>query len=163
MKKIILSALFLAGISTGALAQNLATTTMTVTATVAPACTANATVTAAFGSFAERTSEKSTTTALNVSCTTALTDPPTVKFGGGQNQQGTDRFMRGTNNAVNRLRYDLKNGATLIGVNANDGVPMTSTGSGGYRLDFSAVILASYQTNAVPDSYTDTVKLTINW
>jgi spore coat protein U-like protein len=162
MKKVILSALFLAGVSTGALAQT-ATTTMTVSATVAPACSANAAVTAAFGSFADRVTEKSTTTALLVSCTSTLTNAPTVKFGGGQNQQGSDRFMRGTANAVNRLRYDLKNGANLIAINAATGETMASNGLNAYRLDFIASILPAYLTSTVADAYTDTVTVTINW
>lgn len=167
MKKYLYSALFLAAVTTGAHAQsvNSTTATLTVAATIAPTCTANATaVTAAFGSFADRLTEKTAAASLLVSCTSTLTAAPIVRFSGGQNQTGSNRFMRGAANPINRLQYDLKNSANaLIAINATTGETMAANGTNAFRLDFSASILPTYLTNAVADTYSDTVTLTINW
>ncbi|MCA0403672.1 MAG: spore coat U domain-containing protein [Proteobacteria bacterium] len=141
------------------------TTTFAVTATVAAACTVTATP-LAFGTFvpANATNLDQTNT-ISVTCTNGTTYAVGLNAGTSSGATVTTRKMTGTTSTSNLLPYELYSNTgrtTNWGNTPGTDTPAASTGTGAVQ---TLTVYGRIPTNttAVPDSYSDTITVTVTF
>jgi len=140
-----------------------ATGTLNVTLTITASCTVQNSPTLAFGSVGTLTSNTDATTAITVQCTNTTTYD--IALGQGANGTSvTARQMLGTGGSPSTVNYALyrdagrtQNWGQTIGTDVVSG-----TGNGADQ-NVTVYGRVPIQTSVKPDTYTDTVAITVTY
>jgi len=147
------------------------TATMNVTGTIVAACTVS-TAPLDFGTLSMIT-DTTTTTTITVNCSSGV--PYRIDIDAGQNVYNNMRLMKAATAPapMNTARYFLYQDAARSIVWGDNGLtfcpacmppPAGKTGTGTGTADIHTVYATAYPTgNALPDSYSDTVTVTVNY
>jgi spore coat protein U-like protein len=137
-----------------------ATTTFTVSATVAATCTVTAT-NMAFGAYVPTVASTAQST-ITASCSSIVS--PSVQLSLGTSATALPRYMSSTATPANHLNYNLYQDSgftTAWSVGASETVPMTGANNTGQIIVYGQIPAGEYVPAA--NDYTDTITVTLNY
>jgi spore coat protein U-like protein len=142
-----------------------ATGTLSVTATIAAACSVNnSSSTVAFGTYTSSTTDD-VTGSVAVTCTNTTSYVVSLGVGSGTGASYTNRVMTGgtSGDLLNYNLYTTNAYTTVFGDGTGATATVSGTGSGVQQLVNVFGRIPSGQTTPGPDSYSDSVNITVTY